>query len=191
MSADAWRWSWKTSQASRSRPFWTGGRRLGLAGRLAIAHHLVGHGGIDTAQVIHRDFRPTNILVAPESMFGSWISASPSPRNKPSRPEDIAAPMGDWAYMSPEQTGRMNRPVDYRTDFYSLGVMLYRMLTGQLPFRRAIHWNGRIAISPACRRRRATSRPTVPQAGLGHRDETAGQTAGGSLPEHARSAVRS
>jgi len=42
--------------------------------------------------------------------------------------------VGDWAYVSPEQTGRMNRPVDYRTDCYSIGVLLYRMLTGQLPF---------------------------------------------------------
>jgi serine/threonine protein kinase len=41
--------------------------------------------------------------------------------------------VGDWAYISPEQTGRMNLAVDYRTDFYSLGVTLYQMLTGQLP----------------------------------------------------------
>ena len=41
---------------------------------------------------------------------------------------------GTLAYMSPEQTGRMNRPVDYRTDFYSLGVTFYQMLTGRLPF---------------------------------------------------------
>ena len=39
------------------------------------------------------------------------------------------------AYLSPEQTGRMNRVVDYRTDFYSLGVTFYELLTGGLPFR--------------------------------------------------------
>src|SRR2546427_7337573 len=41
---------------------------------------------------------------------------------------------GFTAYMSPEQTGRMNRSVDYRTDLYSLGVTLYELLTGVLPF---------------------------------------------------------
>ncbi len=44
---------------------------------------------------------------------------------------DAAAPFG---YMSPEQTGRMNRGVDYRSDFYSLGVIFYELMTGQLPF---------------------------------------------------------
>ena len=42
------------------------------------------------------------------------------------------------AYMSPEQTGRMNRAIDYRTDFYSLGITLYELLTGAPPFSRAI-----------------------------------------------------
>src|SRR6266540_4236913 len=41
---------------------------------------------------------------------------------------------GSLPYMSPEQTGRMNRAVDSRTDLYSLGVLLYEMLTGRLPF---------------------------------------------------------
>ncbi|MHA0111686.1 protein kinase domain-containing protein, partial [Klebsiella pneumoniae] len=41
---------------------------------------------------------------------------------------------GTLAYISPEQTGRMNRPIDYRTDFYSLGVTLFQMFTGHLPF---------------------------------------------------------
>jgi serine/threonine protein kinase len=41
---------------------------------------------------------------------------------------------GTLAYISPEQTGRMNRGIDYRTDFYSLGVTFYELLTGKLPF---------------------------------------------------------
>lgn len=41
---------------------------------------------------------------------------------------------GTLAYISPEQTGRMNRGIDYRTDFYSLGVTFYELLTGELPF---------------------------------------------------------
>jgi serine/threonine protein kinase len=41
---------------------------------------------------------------------------------------------GTLAYISPEQTGRMNRALDYRTDFYSLGITFYQLLTGKLPF---------------------------------------------------------
>ena len=52
-------------------------------------------------------------------------------RHSPAPPESIA---GTFAYMSPEQTGRMNRSVDSRSDLYSFGVTLYRMITGSLPF---------------------------------------------------------
>jgi serine/threonine protein kinase len=41
---------------------------------------------------------------------------------------------GSLPYISPEQTGRMNRPVDYRSDLYSLGITLYEIVTGHLPF---------------------------------------------------------
>jgi predicted ATPase len=62
--------------------------------------------------------------------FG-FASRRPRERQSPAPPESIA---GTLAYMAPEQTGRMNRSIDSRSDLYSLGVTLYQMLTGSLPF---------------------------------------------------------
>lgn len=103
---------------------------------LAIAHRLADAlAGINTAHIIHRDLRPANILVAPETGDVLLVDFSLATTQKHTvSPEDVVVSVGEWAYMSPEQTGRMNRPVDYRTDCYSMGVLLYRMLTGQLPF---------------------------------------------------------
>jgi serine/threonine protein kinase len=92
--------------------------------------------GIDAAKVIHRDIRPANILFDPEAGQVLLVDVSMATAQEASTvsAENVAIPAGDWAYVSPEQTGRMNRPVDYRTDCYSMGVLLYRMLAGQLPF---------------------------------------------------------
>src|ERR1700716_1185925 len=86
--------------------------------------------------LIHRDIKPANILV--DSASGAvWLTgfgiASRLPRERQSAepPEMIA---GTLAYMAPEQTGRMNRSIDSRSDLYSLGVTFYEMLTGVLPF---------------------------------------------------------
>jgi len=86
--------------------------------------------------LIHKDIKPANIMVDAAS-GGVWLTgfgiASRLPREHqaPTPPEVIA---GTLAYMAPEQTGRMNRSVDSRSDLYALGVTLYEMLTGELPF---------------------------------------------------------
>ena len=91
--------------------------------------------GVHAARIIHRDIRPANILVARESHRVLLADFSIATRQDQAFSSDgRAARPADWAYLSPEQTGRMNRTVDYRTDFYSLGITLYRMLTGCLPF---------------------------------------------------------
>ena len=86
--------------------------------------------------LVHKDIKPANVLVDIRS-GGVWLTgfgiASRIPRERPSSqaPEVIA---GTLAYMAPEQTGRMNRSVDARSDLYSFGVTLYELLTGELPF---------------------------------------------------------
>ena len=100
---------------------------IGVASALAQVHR---------RGLIHKDIKPANILV--DSVTGqAWLtgfgitSRLPRERQAPAPPEVIA---GTLAYMAPEQTGRMNRSIDSRSDLYALGVTLYQMLTGELPF---------------------------------------------------------
>ncbi len=86
--------------------------------------------------LIHKDVKPANVLV--NSATGQvWLmgfgiaSRLPREHQSPEPPEFIA---GTLPYMAPEQTGRMNRSIDSRSDLYALGVTLYEMLTGSLPF---------------------------------------------------------
>ena len=93
-------------------------------------------GELHKQQVIHKDIKPKNIIVNTATWFVKITDFSISSRlgienqtiNNPNYLE------GTLAYISPEQTGRMNRSIDYRTDFYSLGATFYEMLTGSLPF---------------------------------------------------------
>jgi len=92
--------------------------------------------GLTQNRIIHKDIKPQNILINPETREVKLIDFSISSL-LPRENQEIQNPNvleGTLAYMSPEQTGRMNRGIDYRTDFYSLGVTLYELLTGQLPF---------------------------------------------------------
>ncbi|HEY9727520.1 MAG TPA: AAA family ATPase [Chroococcales cyanobacterium] len=92
--------------------------------------------GLAHNRIIHKDIKTDNILIHPENgqvKLVDFSIASLLPREN----QEIVNPNvleGTLAYMSPEQTGRMNRGIDYRTDFYSLGVTFYELLTGQLPF---------------------------------------------------------
>ncbi len=88
------------------------------------------------ARVIHKDIKPANILIHPESKQVKLIDFSLSSLLPKETLEIKSATSleGTLAYLAPEQTGRMNRGVDYRADFYALGVTLFELLTGQLPF---------------------------------------------------------
>src|SRR6516165_2498296 len=103
--------------------------------RLAIAVTSV-LGKLHQRGLIHKDVNPANIL-ANSAMDHVWLtgfgiaSRLPRERQSPEPPEFVA---GTLAYMAPEQTGRMNRSIDSRSDLYAVGVTLYEMLTGSLPF---------------------------------------------------------
>ncbi len=100
---------------------------ISLCNALEILYH---------ERIIHKDIKPSNILINPQTQQVKLIDfsiASLLPRET----QTLVNPNvleGTLAYISPEQTGRMNRGIDYRTDFYSLGVTFYELLAGELPF---------------------------------------------------------
>ncbi len=91
---------------------------------------------IHAANLIHKDINPSNIVYNPSSGQLKIIDFSISIRSNQStlKRNNNQNLEGTLAYISPEQTGRMNRSVDYRTDFYSLGATFYELLTQQVPF---------------------------------------------------------
>jgi predicted ATPase/signal transduction histidine kinase len=87
-------------------------------------------------RIIHKDIKPANILINPDTKQVKLIDfsiASLLPKETQEL-KNVNVLEGTLTYISPEQTGRMNRAIDYRTDFYSLGVSFYELLTGELPF---------------------------------------------------------
>ena len=115
---------WQRSQRSLSK-------FLNISIQLAdVLHYL------NQQRIIHKDIKPANILIHPDSYQVKLIDFSiasllPKEQQQLMNPNVLE---GTLAYISPEQTGRMNRGIDYRTDFYSLGVTFYELLTGKLPF---------------------------------------------------------
>ena len=137
--------------------------------------------------LVHKDIKPANILVncADERvrLMGFGI-ASRLPRERQS-PDPLETIAGTLAYIAPEQTGRMNRSINSRSDLYALGVTLYQMLTGSLPFSAAdpMEW-------VHCH---VARRPTPPASDednracrFGHHHEAARQDGRGSLPDGRR-----
>lgn len=103
----------------------------------SFLHHAIGIavalGKLHQRGLVHKDIKPSHILVNctdGQTRLTGFGLASRLPRERQA-PETIA---GTLAYMAPEQTGRMNRSIDSRSDLYALGVTLYQMLTGSLPF---------------------------------------------------------
>lgn len=113
-------------------------RQLELKEFLEIAIQLADTlGKLHENQIIHKDIKPTNIIITPATLdvkitdfsIATRLSRETSTLSHPTLLE------GTLAYISPEQTGRMNRSIDYRTDFYSLGITFYEMLCGEVPFK--------------------------------------------------------
>ncbi len=91
---------------------------------------------IHDEKIIYKDFKPGNLVICPKKNAVKFIDFGISTKLELDTQQDISLNKlkGTLGYMSPEQTGRMNRTIDYRTDFYSLGITLYELLCASLPY---------------------------------------------------------
>ena len=141
-----------------------GGRSCAMEQFLVIAIQLAQViGGLHKNNIIHREISPRHILTRADLVKLTDFSVISTLTKQNEEWFDGDVIRNYLSYVSPEQTGRMNRPVDYRTDFYSLGVTFYEMLTGQLPFSakdpiKLIH--AHLAILPAPP---SSIRPDIPK----------------------------
>ncbi|MEH2140154.1 protein kinase domain-containing protein [Nostoc sp.] len=114
-----------------------GGKQYSLTEFLEIAIALSDIlDGLYRHRIIHKDIKPANILINPKTQQVKLIDFSIA-FFLPKETLEVHSPNvleGTLAYLSPEQTGRMNRGIDYRSDYYSLGVTFYELLAGHLPF---------------------------------------------------------
>jgi PAS domain S-box-containing protein len=113
-------------------------RRFPLAESLRLAVAVAGClSSVHTKGLLHKNIKPANILADSATgtitLTGFGLAAAFRQEREDAEPPEALA--GTLAYMAPEQTGRMRRPVDARSDLYSLGVVLYEALTGNLPFK--------------------------------------------------------
>ncbi len=93
-------------------------------------------GRVHAANILHKALNPVHVLIDPSNENLSLFEFGQAERtlHGDTCVTREALVDGDLAYLAPEQTGRMNRPVDHRADYYSLGVILYQLLCGVVPF---------------------------------------------------------
>lgn len=128
-------------------------------------------GEIHLHNIIHKDIKPQNIIINLEkdivkiTDFGISVNFTEASQEQetPENDDDTTSLEGTLVYMSPEQTGRMNRTIDFRSDLYSLGITFYEMITGKIPFDtedplELVHYH--IAVKPTPPK---DIRPDIPQ----------------------------